>query len=146
MARIITLDTADKFEAFRQLAFESSSFGSLDRELFYEAVCARERIQNTGVGHAVALAHGKFDGVKKVDVALGISYEGIRYGAVDGVDVHLLFLFASSAALQPEYLSLLQRVLVSARKPDARALLENNPSGEEIDRIVSRDFSWLEQL
>jgi len=43
----------------------------------------RERLQSTGLGHGVAVAHGRAAGVQRVLIALGPSREGIPYTSSD---------------------------------------------------------------
>ncbi len=121
-----------------------ASFPDLDR--FKRAVMRRERIETTGIGHGVAIAHGKILGLEKVYVALGSSKEGVDYGSLDGMPVHLLFVIASSPITQISYLHVLGKLLETARRPDIRTRLDHfDPDAYPsfLKDVVQRDFSWL---
>lgn len=144
---ICLLDGKTKKQAILEVLGKCGVFDSLDdKDRFLRAVFRRERIETTGIGHGVAVAHGKILGLRSVLVALGISREGIDYGSLDGKPVHLLFLIASSPATQLAYLKVLGRLLSSAREKDVRELLDNyrddafDPFFKE---MVESRFAWL---
>ncbi len=66
-----------------------------DKEQFLSDVLAREALGNTGFEDGIALPHAKSAAVIKPAVAIGISREGIEYGAEDGNLSHLFFMIAS---------------------------------------------------
>lgn len=94
-----------------------------NRPSFIRQVIARERLQSTGIGHGVAIAHGKIKDLDRVHIALGISYEGIAYESFDHLPVHLLFVIASSPTLQMEYLASLSSILRAVHSEKVRSLL-----------------------
>ncbi|WP_245540131.1 PTS sugar transporter subunit IIA [Sediminispirochaeta bajacaliforniensis] len=105
---ICRITQKDKFEAIREVVERCQVFSEIvNKEGFIDAVCQRERLQSTGIGHGVAIAHGKFEGVGRVSVGLGICHEGICFDAVDNQPVHLLFVIASHPDRQNEYLKTL---------------------------------------
>ena len=81
---------------------------------------ARERLQSTGFGHGVAVAHGRAAGVERVLIALGLSRAGIPYDSPDGEPVRLLFVIASPLQVSLDYLQALS-TLVRCLRRRARA-------------------------
>jgi len=148
---ICQLTSQDKTQAILEVIDSCSVFKSLpDLERFKRGVLRREHIQSTGIGHGVAIAHGKIMGIKDVHIALGISKEGIEYGSSDGMPVHLLFVIASSPSIQMEYLGALSTILRSVRTVEMReSLLElnKNKSDESCQRFLSmmasQEFVWF---
>lgn len=118
---ICQLQATDKTKALLEVIDTCSIFQTLpDVERFKRGVLRRERIQSTGIGHGVAIAHGKILGIDQVHIALGISSEGIEFGSEDGMPVHLLFVIASSPGIQLEYLRSLSAILRSVRSESMR--------------------------
>ncbi|MPM84489.1 PTS system fructose-specific EIIABC component [bioreactor metagenome] len=121
---ICQLQSKEKTQAILEVIDSCSVFSSLpDLERFKRGVLRRERLQSTGIGHGVAIAHGKILGLNEVHIALGISREGLEYGSSDGMPVHLLFVIASSPSIQMEYLGALSSILRSVRTEEMRTHL-----------------------
>ncbi len=147
MSSIILLEGNDKRKAICQVVTGCGSLagGVRDTARLLRAVSRRERIETTGIGHGVAIAHGKILGLDAVHVGLGVSKEGIDYQAVDGKPVHLLFVIASSPCLQVSYLQILGRLLGIVRNPSYRVVLDNfqNVDFPAFCEKVEKDFIWL---
>ncbi len=148
---ICQLTSKDKAQAILEVIDSCSVFTSLpDLERFKRAVLRREHIQSTGIGHGVAIAHGKILGINEVHIALGISKEGIEYGSSDGMPVHLLFVIASSPSIQMEYLGALSAILRGVRSEQIREhllSLQQSKSDEACRRFLSmmtsQEFVWF---
>ena len=138
---VCLLHSVDKYQAIVEGIEHCSVFSSIaDRPSFIRQVIARERLQTTGIGHGVAIAHGKVKGIEEVHIALGISYEGVEYGSPDHLPVHLLFVLASSTALQKEYLASLSAILRAVRTDRVRSLLldlQHNRNKSSVKEFLS---------
>ncbi|WP_026958739.1 PTS fructose transporter subunit IIABC [Aliagarivorans taiwanensis] len=66
-----------------------------DKHAFLNDILAREELGNTGFEEGIALPHAKSKAVTKPAVAIGISREGIDYGAEDGELSKFFFMIAS---------------------------------------------------
>ncbi|HKL59119.1 MAG TPA: PTS sugar transporter subunit IIA [Sphaerochaeta sp.] len=141
---ICQLQATEKTKALLEVIDTCSIFQTLpDLERFKRGVLRRERIQSTGIGHGVAIAHGKIQGIDEVHIALGLSREGVEFGSEDGLPVHLLFVIASSPAIQLEYLRSLSAILRSVRSETMRSHLLSL-KGRQSDDLCSRFFSMME--
>ena len=109
------LDSTEKYEAIHELLAKAPVFRGLENvDHLEKAVVHREMVQSTGLGHGVAVAHGKCTSVGNIVMALGISHKGINFESVDGKPVRFLFLVANPPGMQLEYLlalSVLVRVI-----------------------------------
>ena len=118
---ICQIDAQDKFAAIDEVIDRCSVFHDLsDMDRFRRAVRRREHVETTGIGHGVAIAHGKILHLDRIRVGLGLSVEGVEYDAKDAQPVHLLFVIASSPARQFEYIKALSSILRSVRNDDVR--------------------------
>lgn len=148
---ICHLQETEKKKAILEVIDSCSIFQDLpDIARFKRGVLRRERIESTGIGHGVAIAHGKIIGVKSVKIALGISTKGIDFASKDGLPVHLLFVIASSPSLQIEYLRSLSAILQSVRTEKVRQQLLSIKDLEGDDRCArffemmkSQHFVWM---
>ena len=94
---------SDKYRAIDEIISSCPVFDELpDKARFTEAVHRRERIQSTGIGHGVAIAHGKVPGIDHPVVALGYSEDGIIFDTKYPEPVRLVFVIASSPSHESE--------------------------------------------
>ncbi|HGS4477557.1 TPA: fructose-specific PTS transporter subunit EIIC [Vibrio cholerae] len=66
-----------------------------DKAAFLKDIQTREELGNTGFEDGVAIPHAKSAAVTQPSVAIGVSREGIDYGAEDGLPSKLFFMIAS---------------------------------------------------
>lgn len=143
---IWNLRSGDKYNAIREIIFTAPTFArvdGLDLDGFAETVIERERLQSTGLGHGVAVAHGRTEMVSELRIALGISPSGIPFEAYDGMPVHLIFVIANHPQHQTEYLQVLSTVAAMVRNDDFRREILGCFGGDEAERIVGTQFTRL---
>lgn len=98
--QLICLDLAagSKEEVFTEMARMLKEQGKIgDEQQFVADLWAREELDNTGFEEGIALPHAKSGAVITPAVAIGISRQGIDYGAEDGQPSRLFFMIASPA-------------------------------------------------
>lgn len=136
---VCALESDDKYEAIHELLNGAPVFEDLEcLDRIERAVVTRERIQSTGLGHGVAVAHGKCEEVGDLAMALGISWRGIDFGALDDEPVHFLFVVANPPGMQLEYLLALSVIVRVIRDDRFRRELLSSRSIEEIERRLIR--------
>ncbi|MGL4916778.1 MAG: PTS fructose transporter subunit IIABC [Aeromonas allosaccharophila] len=92
----LDLKATRKEEVFTEMARLLASQGKVSNEqAFIKDLWAREELGNTGFEEGVALPHAKSAAVCNPAVAIGISRNGIEYGAEDGKPSHIFFMIAS---------------------------------------------------
>ena len=129
------LTSRDKYSAIVEIVNNCSVFKFLDefnnKDTFLQEVFNRESLGTTGIGHNVAIPHGKCDIIDKVRVGLGISKEGIDFGSIDGEPVHLILVIGSNPANQIEYLKSLAFIMNHLKNPFLRSALTDLSSNYE---------------
>ena len=114
----------EKFSAIDEVISKCAIFDSLpDKERFIRAVHRREEAQSTGIGHGVAIAHGKIYHLEKPCVALGLSEHGIIFDDRYPDPVKLIFVIASSQNRNSDYLRTVSAILTWVHDPGFRHLL-----------------------
>ena len=84
-------DVSSKKRALEQLAELLSSVDAetLERTAF-DRLCGRERLGSTGLGHGIAIPHGRVPGLATPCAALLTLSEGVDFDAIDDAPVDLL--------------------------------------------------------
>ena len=138
---ICDLDSTEKFTAIHELLIKAPVFhGVDDLDHLEQAVFNREQVQSTGLGHGVAVAHGKCTALGNIVVALGISHKGIDFDSVDGEPVRFLFVVANPPGMQLEYLLALSVLVRVIRDGRFREELLGCADALEIESRLSRAF------
>ncbi|MFQ1863592.1 fructose-specific PTS transporter subunit EIIC [Aeromonas veronii] len=92
----LDLKATRKEEVFTEMARLLVSQGKVsDEQAFIKDLWVREELGNTGFEEGVALPHAKSAAVCNPAVAIGISRNGIEYGAEDSKPSHIFFMIAS---------------------------------------------------
>ncbi|ELO1813073.1 PTS sugar transporter subunit IIA [Vibrio fluvialis] len=92
----LNLSAQDKDGVLSELVDVLDQEGRLhDKQQFLADIYAREELGNTGFEDGVAIPHAKSRAVKAPAVVIGISRNGIEYGAEDGLPSKLFFMIAS---------------------------------------------------
>ena len=128
----------EKYRAIDEIISSCSVFDELpDKERFRGAVHRRERIQSTGIGHGVAIAHGKVPGIDHPIAALGFSRDGIIFDDRYPDPVKLIFVIASSPSHESDYLKAVASILSWVHDPDFRKMLVECAENETTERFLT---------
>ncbi|MBI9103274.1 MAG: PTS sugar transporter subunit IIA [Spirochaetales bacterium] len=137
------LNREDKYRAIHELILKTAgSNGVQDSFEFERAVVEREKLLSTGLGHGVALAHGKTGAVDRLCIALGFSSEGIDFDSPDGEPVHFLFVIGNPPEALDEYLEAIGAIARFMREPTFRDRLINTHSEHELEVLLNRAFDY----
>ncbi len=135
---ICLIQASEKFAAIREIINKSRAFAEMqNKESFTEAVEIRERLESTGIGRGVAIAHGISPNISGVRVGLGISPRGIPFYGMDHHPVTILFVIAGNPRDKVSYLKVLAQVMKCIKQHKIREALMGqsiscqNISGEE---------------
>ena len=88
----IQLAGKTKEEVIRSLAgllAESPNAAGTDADKIELGLLEREKMGSTGFGNGIAIPHCKIAGMKKFDLALGVSTRGVDFDAMDNRNVHI---------------------------------------------------------
>lgn len=130
------VDVTSKKRAFEEAGLLFENLHGLSRALVTDSLFSRERLGSTGLGHGVAIPHGRIKGLKSPMAAVFQLAQPIPFEAPDEQPVSLLiFLLVPEAATQrhleilseiAELLSdaaLRQNLIVSANALDLHGLI-----------------------
>ncbi len=83
---------------------------SSDPEALKEAVWTREQTRTTGIGHGLAIPHGKCSGLKGLAMAIGKPTGPMDFEAIDKQPVQLIVLLASPPDRTSDHIQALARI------------------------------------
>lgn len=132
---MVSVDATSKKRAFEEVGLLFENQQGLNRALITDSLFARERLGSTGLGHGVAIPHGRIKGLKAPMAAVFQLQAPIGFDAPDDQSVGLLiFLLVPEAATQ-KHLEILSEI---AELLSDRALRER--------LLTSTDAAALHQL
>jgi PTS system nitrogen regulatory IIA component len=107
---MVGIDATSKKRAFEEAGLLFENLHGLNRALVTDSLFARERLGSTGLGHGVAIPHGRIRGLKAPMAAVLQLATPIGFDAPDDHPVGLLiFLLVPEAATQ-KHLEILSEI------------------------------------
>lgn len=92
---VIGLDAKTRDDAIEQLAQVLENNGTVkDAHAFAEDVLKRESMTTTGIGHNIAIPHGKSKSVKQATMVFAKNRTPLEWNSLDGSKVQIIFLMA----------------------------------------------------
>lgn len=137
---LICLDLAarDKQGLFVELAAQLKKSGKIaDQDSFVRDLWARENLGNTGFEQGVALPHAKSETVTAPAIVVGISRQGIDYGAEDGLPSRLFFMIASPTGAANHHIEVLAELSTKLLEPDFIPRMQAARSKAEVLALLS---------
>ena len=107
---LVSVDVTSKKRAFEEAGLLFENLHGLNRSLVADSLFSRERLGSTGLGHGVAIPHGRIKGLKSPMAAIMQLAHPIGFDAPDEQSVNLLiFLLVPEAATQ-KHLEILSEI------------------------------------
>ena len=97
-------------------AFAAKQAGLLESDV-YEALLQRERLGSTGIGHGIAIPHGKLPKLNQLFGIFARLEKPLDFEALDGEPVDLIFLLLAPEEAGADHLKALSRVARALRDP-----------------------------
>ena len=107
---LVSVDATSKKRAFEEAGLLFESQHGLSRALITDSLFARERLGSTGLGHGVAIPHGRIKGLKDALGAFMRLAEPVPFDAPDGRPVSTLFVLLVPEQANEHHLQLLSEL------------------------------------
>ncbi|MBN1541560.1 PTS sugar transporter subunit IIA [candidate division KSB1 bacterium] len=131
----VPLMSRDKNGAIMELVQLLKKSGEIsDVQSVYDAVMLRESKCSTGLEKGIAVPHAKTTAVKKIAAAIGISPDGIEFGAIDGKPSKLIFLIIAPPDQSGKHVAFLSEI---ARLSQYQQLCDELASARSVDRVMA---------
>ena len=139
----LDLDVSSKKRAFEQagLLFENNC--GIARSIVSDNLFARERMGSTGLGHGVAVPHGRIKGLKTPLAAFVRLAEPIPFESPDGEPVNLLVFLLIPDHVTQQHLEILSEVAEMFSDEAFRAVLSTAP---DPSAVHARIITWQSSM
>jgi PTS system nitrogen regulatory IIA component len=135
---LVRVDATSKKRAFEEAGLLFESLHGLSRALVTDSLFSRERLGSTGLGHGVAIPHGRIKGLKAPMAAVFLLATPIGFDAPDDAPVRLLiFLLVPEAATQ-KHLEILSEIAELLSDAELREKMNNCGDAVELHGLISQ--------
>lgn len=135
----VPLEATDKQAAIFELADLLVQRGRCrDASALKAAVWQREQTRTTGIGHGLAIPHGKCSCCDRLIMAVGKPASPIDFKAIDGRPVSIIFLLASPPEQTGPHIQALARISRLMVRDEFRAEILSAPDGQSIFDLIAR--------
>jgi len=108
--------------------------------LVFDALSARERLGSTGLGHGVAIPHGRMAEIDTPRVALLRLEQGVDFEAIDHEPVDILIALVVPEESTSEHLELLAQLARALSQPDNIAALRRSADSPALHLAAKAAF------
>ena len=134
---LVNVDASSKKRVFEQAGLLFENNHTISRALVTDNLFARERLGSTGLGHGVAIPHGRIKGLKNPLAAVLRVQQPIGFDAPDDEAVGLLiFLLVPEAATQ-RHLEILSEIAEMLSDRELRERLKSEPEAAGVHRLIA---------
>jgi PTS system nitrogen regulatory IIA component len=134
---LVGLEATSKKCAFEEAGLLFENLHGLSRALVTDSLFARERLGSTGLGHGVAIPHGRIKGLKSPMAAVFQLASAIGFDAPDEQAVSLLiFLLVPETATQ-KHLEILSEIAEMLTDTVLRENIKHSASQESLHQLIA---------
>ncbi len=134
---LLEVEATSKKRAFEQAGLLFENQHAIARGVVTDNLFARERLGSTGLGHAVAIPHGRIKGLKTPLAAVLRVSQPIGFDAPDDEPVKLLiFLLVPEAATQ-RHLEILSEIAELLSDRELRERLKTEPDAAKLHQLIA---------
>jgi len=127
-----------KAQSKRALLTEMAGMlSSMDPDLVLEVIMAREKLGSTGMGHGVAIPHGRMHGHVEPVVVVAIHEFGVDFDAIDDALVHIVVMLLVPDDDNKVHLELLATLARLLQQADIRKALRDAPDAPSVAALFS---------
>jgi len=136
---LVALDATSKKRAFEEAGLLFEALHGLNRALITDSLFARERLGSTGLGHGVAIPHGRIKGLKQPLAAVFQLAEPIGFDAPDEQPVRLMFFLLVPEAATQKHLEILSDIAELLSDAALREQMKASTAAADLHRLI---HSW----
>ncbi len=134
----LNLESTEKDEVLEELVNALAEIKAIgDKKAILQSLIDRENLGSTGIGHGIAIPHGKTDKVNKLMAFLGVSKKGVNFDALDGEPVYIFFLLIAPKESAGPHLKALARISRLLRDDYLCQLISKAKNAEDVYRVIS---------
>jgi nitrogen PTS system EIIA component len=135
---IANLRAGSKKQALQELAKKAADLTGQHERAIFDVLLERERLGTTGVGHGIAIPHGKLSNLEHVYGVFARLERPVDFDAIDDQPVDLMFLLLAPEAAGADHLKALARVSRLLRDGSMCDKLRGSDSAEAIYALLTQ--------
>ena len=110
-----------------------------DKDALINSLLEREGLGSTGIGHGVAIPHGRTEELEQPAIAFGRSEADVDFDAIDGQPTRLFFLLVAPENGTTQHLHLLAKIARLMKDSETREQLLKLDSAEAVVALLNED-------
>lgn len=131
---VVATDKQDAIFELAEVLCEKRGIEAVDD--LKQAIWDREVTRTTGIGHGIAIPHGKTRHCPSLCMALGKPQQPIEFGAIDNKPVRLIILLASPLDETGPHIQALARISQLLTPPEIRQAIMDAQSAEAVYQLI----------
>ena len=134
---ILDLEVTSKKRVFEHAGLLFESALGIGRSQVFDALFARERLGSTGLGHGIAIPHGRIKGLKDAAGAFIRIKSPIPFEAPDGNPVSLVFVLMVPEKATDMHLQILSELAQMFSEREMRTALSEAGDAAAAQRLIT---------
>ncbi|KAB2885867.1 MAG: PTS IIA-like nitrogen regulatory protein PtsN [Pseudorhodoplanes sp.] len=136
-AVIPALKVNGKKQAIQELAARAAALCGQNERVVFETLLQRERLGSTGIGHGIAIPHGKLPKLERLFGLFARLERPIDFESLDGQPVDLIFLLLAPEGAGADHLKALAQVARLLRDPDIAHKLRESRDSDALYAVLT---------
>ena len=136
---VASLKAKTKKQLLQDLSARAARLTGLQERDIFDVLLQRERLGSTGLGHGIAIPHGKFAGLKRIVGIFARLAEPIDFDSVDGEKVDIVFLLLAPEGAGADHLKALARISRLLREGSAVEKLRASKDASALYAMLTED-------
>jgi PTS system nitrogen regulatory IIA component len=136
-AVIPALKVNGKKQAIQEIAARAAELSGLNERVIFETLLQREKLGSTGIGHGIAIPHGKLPKLERLFGLFARLDRPIDFESLDGQPVDLIFLLLAPEGAGADHLKALARVARLLRDSDIANKLRESRDADAIYAVLT---------
>ena len=131
------LKVNNKKQMLQELSAEAAKSTGSDERKIFEILLQRERLGSTGIGHGVAIPHGKLPKIERIYGLFARLEKPIDFEALDSEPVDLVFLLLAPETAGADHLKALALIARLLRDSNIAKKLRNSRDANSLYAVLT---------
>jgi PTS system nitrogen regulatory IIA component len=140
-AVIARLKAKSKKQAIQELAAKAAALTGLSEREIFDTLLQRERLGSTGVGHGIAIPHGKLTRLDRLVGLFAKLEKPVDFDALDDEPVDLVFLLLAPEGAGADHLKALARIARQLRDGAVTQGIRASHDAQEIYDLLTQPLA-----
>jgi len=138
-AIIPALKAGSKKQVLQEMSIRAAKLTGLPERDIFDVILQRERLGSTGVGHGIAIPHGKLTSIDNIVGIFARLDAPVDFEALDDQPVDIIFMLLAPEGAGADHLKALSRIARVLRDQDLVAKLRATDSASGIYAFINSD-------